>query len=267
MITGLHVSHARAPTGTRVLALTGEADLDGAPLLARALNEALDGAEAPMTLVVDCSGLRFCDCAGLNEFLRARRAAATAGIAVRLAGPGPQFTRLLDLTGTYGLFDVQPALELTRTGMCIQASALAAQVELQAGSGQWELSRDEIALAHSTSAHLAEAVGPATLQEVLPGIERLERLREALAALAIGIAHTHGQLAWFLARTATVLAPVLQWRALTAEGEKALGTVVPSAAEFTDAEDAVRLVHTLLARTTSHGPGTKPVSVQPDTVG
>ncbi|MFJ3176531.1 hypothetical protein ACIPJK_38035 [Streptomyces roseus] len=142
-------------------------------------------------------------------------------------------------------------------GIGAQVAALTAQVERQTRAGQWELSEADIVLARDTATRLGAFVGAAAVQEALPGIERLEYLREALAVLAVGTAHTHGQLAWFLGRAATALAPVLQWRALTADREQALGTVVPSLEEFTDAENAIRRLEAVLARTTTHGPATE----------
>ncbi|MFD9572464.1 hypothetical protein ACFWBI_21740 [Streptomyces sp. NPDC059982] len=124
-------------------------------------------------------------------------------------------------------------------------------------SGQPARSEADTALARSTATRLATFVGTAAAQEALPGIERLEYLREALAVPAVGTAHTHGQLAWFLGRATAALAPVLQWRALTADREHALGTVLPTPEEFTDAENAVRHLHNVLARTTAHGPATE----------
>ncbi|MFJ9609029.1 STAS domain-containing protein [Kitasatospora sp. NPDC101176] len=108
METGLHTDRRPAPAGTCVLALTGEADMDTAPVLARALTAALAGTPRPDVLVVDCARLTFCASAGLNELLRARRAAEAAGVAFRLAAPGPQVVRLLDITGTDAVFEIDP---------------------------------------------------------------------------------------------------------------------------------------------------------------
>ncbi|MFG2841067.1 STAS domain-containing protein [Streptomyces zaomyceticus] len=263
------------PPGTCVLAVAGEVDIDTAPALSIALDAALCGSPAPKSLVVDCSGLRFCECTGLNELLRARHTAAGVGIGFALAGLSPQVARLLDLTGTRAVFEVLtktppsatgkpqaqarphevplPSTAPTATGMAVQMAELAAEAERQTGTGRWDLSAASTALARATATQLADSVGPLDIQEALPGIERLERLREALAVVAIGTAHTHGQLAWFLARANIALTPVLRWRALTADREHAFGTVVPTPEEFTDAENAVRHLQSVLARTTTHG--------------
>ncbi|TXS12290.1 anti-sigma factor antagonist, partial [Streptomyces sp. adm13(2018)] len=118
---GLRVQQLSVPPGTHVLLLAGEVDGDTAPALADALDAALGGSPAPDALVVDCSGLRFCACAGLNEFLRARHAAAAAGIRFALAALTPQVARLLDLTDTFTAFEIlpegaQPAPRRRRSG-------------------------------------------------------------------------------------------------------------------------------------------------------
>ncbi|MEW1912124.1 hypothetical protein AB0442_27400 [Kitasatospora sp. NPDC085895] len=133
--------------------------------------------------------------------------------------------------------------------MCtaVEQTVLEAQRQLQDGS--WEPSAADRALARQTAQSLAEAVGPADVQEVLPRIERLAALREALAALAMAVARIHGHLAWFLAQCTSDLAPVLHWRALPAPDDHAFGAVLPTADELADAEQAVRLLAVTLART------------------
>ncbi|MGW2305295.1 STAS domain-containing protein [Streptomyces sp. NPDC001809] len=289
---GLRVQQLAVPPGTRVLLLAGEVDSDTAPVLADALDAALGGSPAPDTLVVDCSGLRFCACAGLNEFLRARHAAAEAGIRFALAALTPQVARLLDLTDTFTAFEILPEGPLgaipapkpsaaapkppslpiasrttapTDTGMGAQAAALSAEAERQTSTAPWDLSAAGTALARTTALQLGETIGPADVQQELPGIERLERLREALAILTIGTAHTHGQLAWFLSSATVTLTPVLRWRAVTADERQAFGTVVPTSEEFTDAENAVRRLRAALSHITAHEELTPPALPQPAT--
>ncbi|MFE9845324.1 STAS domain-containing protein [Streptomyces goshikiensis] len=273
---GLRISRRPAPPGTRVVAVAGEVDLDTVPRLADALRQALTCLPLPRTLVVDCSGLEFCDCTGLSELLRARRTAQAAGIAFRLAAPSRQVAHLLELTGADTAFETLPRAPAPDTGrslyqrpvtgrgtrrpafriprparpdrvdMRMKTEALVVEASGQVADGLWEMSSGETALARVTAEHLAQAVGPPGEQLELPSIERLERLREALAHMAMAIARTHGQLAWFLARTTEALTPVLHWRTLTADRAQSFGTVVPTPAELADAEDAVRLLHTAL---------------------
>ncbi|MFH9349533.1 hypothetical protein [Kitasatospora sp. NPDC017646] len=135
------------------------------------------------------------------------------------------------------------------TGMCAQVAEVAAEAERQVREGLWDLAAQDAALARKTAEGLAQALGPDAGQEPLPVIDRLEHLREALAVLALGIARTHGQLAWFLARASTVLAPVLSWRSLPADRRQSFGTVVPGPEALADAEDAVRRLHSALIST------------------
>ncbi|MEU4588248.1 hypothetical protein AB0F92_40410 [Kitasatospora aureofaciens] len=90
------------------------------------------------------------------------------------------------------------------------------EAEKQLTDGTWDLVANDSALVRETATALAGAIGPADIHQALPRIERLAALREAIAALAMTIARTHGHLAWFLAQCASHLTPVLHWRALDA---------------------------------------------------
>ncbi|MEV6211534.1 STAS domain-containing protein [Kitasatospora sp. NPDC051914] len=88
----------------RVLRLVGELDHDSAGPFREALDTAV--AEPPPLVVVDCSGLSFCDSTGLNLLLRARLAALSNGGEVVLAGPTPMVQRMLEITGAGEIFGV-----------------------------------------------------------------------------------------------------------------------------------------------------------------
>ncbi|WP_201261198.1 hypothetical protein [Embleya scabrispora] len=103
-------------------------------------------------------------------------------------------------------------------------------------------------------ADLREAIGPPETQEALAPIDRLERLRETLAVLAVSLARTHGHLAWFLSGALTVLEPVLRWRALPAENRHSFGTTIPSPKQYTEAEDAVRRLQDAVTGITNVAP-------------
>ncbi|RKT09251.1 hypothetical protein BX285_6329 [Streptomyces sp. 1114.5] len=134
-------------------------------------------------------------------------------------------------------------------GMLKAVDRVVDEAELQLTDGTWQLTATDAALARETAAALAGAVGPAGTHEALPRIERLAALREALAALALTVARTHGHLAWFLADASSHLAPVLHWRALDAPGGRSFGAVLPTDAELADAEAAIRLLTHALTRT------------------
>ncbi|QKW23660.1 hypothetical protein HUT16_35250 [Kitasatospora sp. NA04385] len=135
-------------------------------------------------------------------------------------------------------------------------SAAVEQVVLEAQrqlvQGEWDPARADLVLVRETALALAAAVGPADVQAKSARIDRLAGLREALAVLAVTVARTHGRLAWFLAQCSSELAPVLHWRALEAPEGGSFGAVLPDEEEFADAEEAIRSLTAMLART---GPG------------
>jgi anti-anti-sigma factor len=99
-------------TGGRTVArVSGEADLEGARTLERALEHAL---AFPGGLDLDLAAVRFCDCSGLNVLLRVRQHAEAIGTTVTLRAAAPCVERLLALTDTRALFTpaiVEPVVE------------------------------------------------------------------------------------------------------------------------------------------------------------
>ncbi|MCU7826837.1 STAS domain-containing protein [Kitasatospora sp. DSM 101779] len=115
----LGIAHRSGPGGVRVVAVSGDADMDTTDPLRTALRTAVGARPVPAAVVVDCSGLEFCAAAGLNELLRAREAALAAGIAFRLAAPRRQMRQLLRLTGADRVFAVDrncPAVTSAESG-------------------------------------------------------------------------------------------------------------------------------------------------------
>lgn len=97
----VHVGPGQGPDG-HVLALTGELDHDTADVL----RDALAQRAGPGRILVDCSGLRFCDSTGLNVLLRARLQALEAGGRLELAGLRPPVARMFEITGARTVFRV-----------------------------------------------------------------------------------------------------------------------------------------------------------------
>jgi anti-sigma B factor antagonist len=85
------------PFPVRTLVLTGELDHVSAPHLQRALEDAY--AEKYHHLVIDVTGLEFCDSTGISAFLGARRALAAREGSVVLAGLNARIERIFRLTG------------------------------------------------------------------------------------------------------------------------------------------------------------------------
>ncbi|WP_431782539.1 STAS domain-containing protein [Streptomyces chumphonensis] len=95
------VADGQMRDGALVLAVTGEVDLDAAQELSRALEGGLEGPAS--CVVADFSRVTFCDSTGLNVLLRAHH-----GGDLRIAGPPPSVTRLLELTGADAVLRVYP---------------------------------------------------------------------------------------------------------------------------------------------------------------
>ena len=97
---GLELALCDVPGGT-VLALAGELDVATTPMLDGYFSK-LDAQSHPH-VVVDVSGLTFCDCAGVNALVRALRLTCAAGGWVRLCGAGPDLARIMRAGGAPGL--------------------------------------------------------------------------------------------------------------------------------------------------------------------
>lgn len=84
----------------------GEMDIDRAPLLQVALHTLITQPDYPTDIVIDLTGLTFCDSSGLNALLQARFTAEEHGRRITLHAPNRQVRKLLELTGTHQLFPI-----------------------------------------------------------------------------------------------------------------------------------------------------------------
>lgn len=96
------------PAGVILLVLAGEIDLATSGQFRAVVDEAL---AEESSLVADVEEVTFMDSTMLRELLRAHRDLGAAGKRFILASPQPPVRRLLELTGTSGLF----TLSLTRS--------------------------------------------------------------------------------------------------------------------------------------------------------
>ncbi|WP_371129452.1 STAS domain-containing protein [Streptomyces sp. TLI_105] len=112
----LVVNRGGGRPGTVLLTLDGELDHDTVKPLRTALEESTGAAR----VVVDCSGLRFCDSTGLNVLLRTRLRLLTEGGRMDLAGLRSPVRRIFEITGALNVFrvydDADAALADTGTG-------------------------------------------------------------------------------------------------------------------------------------------------------
>ncbi|MFJ8043335.1 STAS domain-containing protein [Kitasatospora sp. NPDC096147] len=97
------------PSGAVVVVADGELDHHTAPRLIRTLTTLEPTAGLP--LVLDLSGLSFCDSAGLSALVAAYRVAVNAGAPFALAGADRDLTRMLRITGVDGVFGLYPDVE------------------------------------------------------------------------------------------------------------------------------------------------------------
>lgn len=88
-----------------VMSVHGEIDLYTVPRLQRALTGALAGSE-PVRLIVDLSGVDFCDSTGVNVLLAAHRQAREKGGDLELGAPRPAVRKILQVTGLEAVFTV-----------------------------------------------------------------------------------------------------------------------------------------------------------------
>jgi anti-anti-sigma factor len=88
---------------------TGELDHHTADLLAQPLDEAVDAGTT--RLVIDCSGLEFCDSTGLNVLLSARLRVDALGGGVHLVAMRPTVARVFEITGAETVFTLHDTLD------------------------------------------------------------------------------------------------------------------------------------------------------------
>lgn len=87
--------------------VAGEIDLATAPDLTAVVHQV--SSRRGLVLVLDVTGVTFCDCVGLTALLNAHRRLRDAGGALALVYPPPQLRQLLDATGLAGELDVWPS--------------------------------------------------------------------------------------------------------------------------------------------------------------
>jgi anti-sigma B factor antagonist len=97
----------RRTDGESVLELTGEIDLSTTDQLRSAVEEALATPGVP--IVLDFSGVTFCDSQGLSTLLSLSRRATAAGTTLALVNVGDFLVRLLDITGLRSALSVRDA--------------------------------------------------------------------------------------------------------------------------------------------------------------
>jgi anti-sigma B factor antagonist len=104
----VHVSVIDNLDDSVVVTVRGSLDIDSAPVLTTTLDQVLDRPQP--RVVVDLSGVDFCDSTGLSAFVVGHNRAAAAGGWVRLAAPSDWMEHLLETVGLTGRIGVYPGV-------------------------------------------------------------------------------------------------------------------------------------------------------------
>lgn len=104
----MHVSVVDNSDASVVVTIRGNLDIDSGTTLTTTLDQVLDR-PAPR-VVIDLSGIEFCDSTGLSALVIGHNRAEAAGGWVRLAAPGEFLGRLLDTVGLTRRIAVYPTV-------------------------------------------------------------------------------------------------------------------------------------------------------------
>jgi len=102
----MQVSVAHHPPNTAVLVLRGSLDIDTAPVLKANLTRLVE--RPSPRVIVDVSGLDFCDSMGVGVLVTASGRATERGGWVRLAAPSSFLRRLFDTLGLTDYLALSP---------------------------------------------------------------------------------------------------------------------------------------------------------------
>ncbi|WP_326750753.1 STAS domain-containing protein [Streptomyces hirsutus] len=97
----LTVTPLHTPAGPFVLEVTGELDHHSAPLLAQAVKEAPFDSHG---VIIDLSGLAYCDSTGITVLLTAYQRSQAAGSPLSFAGVHPDQMRVFQVVGLDQVF-------------------------------------------------------------------------------------------------------------------------------------------------------------------
>lgn len=92
-----------------VVAAAGEIDLYTAPTLQAQLTDVIR--DGPAQVVIDLSGVEFCDSTGMNVLLVALKRVRERDGSLVLAGPQSPVRRILEITGLDTVFAVYPTVD------------------------------------------------------------------------------------------------------------------------------------------------------------
>jgi anti-sigma B factor antagonist len=91
-----------------IVTAAGEIDLYTAPKLQADFAAIIDGAAPATRVVIDMSGVEFCDSTGMNALLAVLRQVRERGGELELAAPRPAIKKILQVTGLDSVFTITP---------------------------------------------------------------------------------------------------------------------------------------------------------------
>ncbi|WP_344865402.1 STAS domain-containing protein [Planomonospora alba] len=92
-----------------IVTIVGEIDLYTAPRLQSELTRILDES-APAFMVIDMSGVEFCDSTGMNVLLSAHKRLRERDGVLEMAAPRPAVRKILQVTGLDSVFTIHEAV-------------------------------------------------------------------------------------------------------------------------------------------------------------
>ncbi|WP_371476830.1 STAS domain-containing protein [Kitasatospora sp. NBC_00315] len=98
----------RPGAGAPVLAVVGELEQRTGSVLDAAVADVMDAVIAAGELVLDLSGVRFCDSGGLNAVIRAHLRSRDAGAVLHVLSPAARVAALFRRTGVDQVLRVSP---------------------------------------------------------------------------------------------------------------------------------------------------------------
>jgi anti-sigma B factor antagonist len=99
----------RSHAGHAVMAIAGEIDLYTAPRLQSEFTRLLEET-GPDRVVIDMSGVEFCDSTGMNVLLSALKRLKERGGVLEVAAPRPAVRKILQVTGLDSVFTVHESV-------------------------------------------------------------------------------------------------------------------------------------------------------------
>ncbi|GII73004.1 anti-sigma factor antagonist [Sphaerisporangium melleum] len=98
----------RSHAGHAILTVVGEIDLYTAPRLQAEFTRLLE--TGPDRVVIDMSGVEFCDSTGMNVLLSALKRMRERGGVLEVASPRPAVRKILQVTGLDSVFTVHDTI-------------------------------------------------------------------------------------------------------------------------------------------------------------